>query len=276
VIAQPLLPQSTCGPDSRCVPCYDPTAADPNEPTGACGLSCDAPARPPTILECPWEGPAVIDPEKLPACEPQCSGARCLPAELVPADQAGLLATCPGGYCTPNAFIESAGYGLPRSCTAFADTEAEGRCLSTCLPIVAEQATLERGLCFLDERCVPCYDPLSGEDTGACRLACDVPAQPPYQFPGCCVRGGQTFGRCVVRSQIPNEDEGRLTVDECPPSDMLCVPVAFLPGGQQQACSAWYGSGSCVPSCINTEWYEDILFLFLSQGNCPSGHYCVP
>jgi hypothetical protein len=276
VAGEELLPQSTCPPDHRCVPCFDPTAEDPTEPTGACGLGCDEPNDPPVLLECPWRGPAVVDPMLFDECEPLCAGAHCLPAEMVDEDQRDLLAPCPGGYCTPDDFIATAGQGVPQPCTAFHDTPAEGRCLSECLPLVASQdPPLEQSSCPAGARCAPCFDPLSGLETGACDLACDDPNQPPYTFPACCYLGdgNAPLGRCVPRSQIPDGDEARLEVDACPPSDMLCAPNSELPGGQTQACETFFYSGTCVFECINTEWYEDI---FLAQGNCPTGHLCVP
>ena len=56
------LPQSGCAVNERCMPCFDPTASDPNAPTGACSLACDAPAQPPVLLTCPWTGPDVYNP----------------------------------------------------------------------------------------------------------------------------------------------------------------------------------------------------------------------
>ena len=104
-----------------------------------------------------------------------------VPASLVPEDLRDQLATCTGGFCTPDKFIESAGQGLPESCRSIAGVE--GRCLSQCLPEVAGQPLLPRGGCDADERCVPCYDPTSGSPTmatGACGIAsCDMPAEDP-------------------------------------------------------------------------------------------------
>src|SRR4030095_9048994 len=54
------LPQGTCAAAERCMPCFDPTAADPTAPTGACRFACDAPTQPPGLLTCPWRGRAGI------------------------------------------------------------------------------------------------------------------------------------------------------------------------------------------------------------------------
>jgi len=202
VAAQNLLPQSTCAANHRCVPCFDPTSGDPTAATGACSLACDMPHQPPVVLSCPWTGPAVIDPAKLPACDPVCDGARCLPGSYVPDDLADFLRPCTGGFCTPEPFIATAGNFKATRCAAFAGF-GEGRCLSSCLPIIAGQVSLERGDCAANERCAPCFDPLSGVSTGACEVACDEPEDdPPYAFPECCQNGG----KCVARSQIDDGD----------------------------------------------------------------------
>src|SRR5215470_8205146 len=141
-----LLPRDVCAEDQRCAPCFDPTSTDPTAPTGACNLSCDHPVDPPVILTCPWTGPPLIHADTLPECSPSCGGAHCVPAALVPAALHPLLAACTGGFCAPDAFIESAGQIKPKSCRSAAG--AEGRCLSTCLPpIAAEAALLPKNAC---------------------------------------------------------------------------------------------------------------------------------
>jgi len=55
-----LLPTDVCASGEKCAPCYNPTAADPNLPTGACNLACDAPKRPPLVLSCPYTGAPIV------------------------------------------------------------------------------------------------------------------------------------------------------------------------------------------------------------------------
>jgi hypothetical protein len=93
------LPQNTCSAGDKCVPCFDPSAANPNAPTGACSFGCDHPKQPPTVLTCPWTGPAVFSPAGFPDCSPACGGAHCMPSSLVPPGEQGFLAACPGGFC---------------------------------------------------------------------------------------------------------------------------------------------------------------------------------
>jgi hypothetical protein len=255
------------------VPCYDPTSSNPTAPTGACNLACDQPVEDPVILSCPWTGPAVIDPAKLPGC---CTGAHCLPDQYVPAGEAGMLATCPGGRCTPDPFIVSGGEGMPPPCEAFAGTGAPGRCLSTCLPLIASRlGELEQDKCAAGDRCAPCADPFTGADTGACGIACDQPPQPPFTFPGCCY-DGPPGGTCVPNSQlaIGGQDTSKLTQDACPGA-YLCVPNELLPGGSGgQGCTfeiwPFDFSGSCYSNCLDLGIGE-----VFPQGTCPSNHSCI-
>ena len=271
---QPLLPRSTCGLSEKCAPCFDPTSSDFTQPTGACGLGCDVPANPPTQITCPWLGPAVIDPSILPPCAPACAGAHCLPAQFVPTAEQALLAPCPGGFCAPDPIIQTGGEGLLPFCNAFLGTSIPGRCLSTCLPLVASQGSLEGGGCASTDRCVPCADPFSGADTGACEIACDVAPQPPATFARCCFDNGVSSARCVPKTQIPDSQEGNLKQDACPSSAYLCVPTENLPGGSGgQACSLIFGTvdGSCFSNCLDIGIGE-----VFPQEQCPDNHSCIP
>jgi hypothetical protein len=174
-------PQSTCPAGDSCVPCFDPTAANPMAPTGACAFGCDHPSQPPTVLTCPWTGPIVLDPASFPACSPACGGAHCVPSSLVPSGLQRLLAACTGGFCESDDQIASDGNTVPPVCVSL--DGAEGRCLSTCLPLVAARASvLPQSTCATGQKCAPCFDPTSANPTaptGACSLACDSPKQPP-------------------------------------------------------------------------------------------------
>jgi hypothetical protein len=230
-------------------------------------------AKPPTILTCPWNGrPAVIDPAVLPACSPSCGGAHCLPAEYVPPAQQALLRACDGGYCAPDPLISTAGNYKPPTCTAFAGVpQAEGRCLSTCLPSVASQGSLEQSSCPAGEKCAPCNDPFSGAQTGACAISsCDAPAQPAYTFSNCCFNGSSPGGKCVPQTQVPADVRSKLSQNVCPSNALLCVPNENLPGGQGQGCSFIY-SGTCISNCIDLG-----IGSIFPQANCPANHTCIP
>jgi hypothetical protein len=266
-----LLPQSTCPTGTKCAPCFNPTAANPKAPTGACTLACDSPKKPPVILTCPWTGPAVVDPAAFPACSPSCGGAHCVPAAMVPVAQQSLLAQCPGGFCAPDPVIKAAGNYVPKSCTPFDGAPAEGRCLSECIPLVAQKSSqLQQDVCDAGDLCVPCYDPFTGDATGACTTACDHPTEPPYTFPGCCSGGGT----CVPQAQVPAGQASNLSGAGCP-SQFLCVPDEYLPDSTVPigSCSTLlFGYGTCVSLCVNLPAGAGIF----GQRSCPDNHTCVP
>src|SRR5262249_56851284 len=98
-----------------CAPCYDPLAADPTAPTGACTLACDQPTKDPVTLTCPWDGPTVIDPTSLADCSTACGGAHCAPASLVPQAQQSLFTSCDSGagICAPDPIIATGDNFVP-------------------------------------------------------------------------------------------------------------------------------------------------------------------
>jgi hypothetical protein len=271
-----LLPAADCEANERCAPCFNPASDDPNEPTGACSLACDSPVDPPVALTCPWTGPAVIDPAALPNCGPAGSSCACLPAALVPAEQQGQFAACAGGFCAPDTIIETAGNTKPPSCAPFAGvtTAADGRCLSTCLPAVSGQPSLEQSSCAAGAKCAPCYDPFTGAPTGACASSsCDAAPTPGFKFPNCCNFEGTPQGKCVPKSQIPDGQEDNLEEDSCPSDDYLCVPKEQLPGGSPIACDPLLpGPGTCLSECLDLGFAG----IFLTQADCPDNYKCAP
>ena len=286
-----LLPQSTCAAGEKCAPCFNPVASDPRAATGACTLGCDMPAKPPTILTCPWTGPPVIDPSLLPACDGGgCSGAHCLPAAEVPLAVQSQLAHCNGntGFCTPDPIISTADNFVPTSCDPFPGSGAPGRCLSGCLPSVqAEVAsgTLVHATCGADY-CVPCNDPFTGASTGACTLACDRPPTTPFKFPKCCNDGaGSLTGTCVPSAQVPAaqasslNQSGNGNSSPCPSSgaSYLCVPDEYLPPPYNsiplQFCQATFLNfcGTCVSQCV-----VNSSLGILGPDDCAPNHKCAP
>lgn len=283
-----VLPTGTCAPDERCTPCIDPSN---NKPTGACAIGSQLPTGPcqsgapaasdtgpaPADLTCPHVGPPVIDPTPLPACGGAGSGAHCLPAHLTPVQMTSKLATCSGGFCVPDKLIVSAGRFIPGTCSSVLG--AEGRCQNAALPLVSAQPTLPVATCESNERCVPCFSPVDGSDTGACKTSCDPgPKSAAVKFASCCNMNGATQGKCVPRASLPAALTSNLQVDACA-GDALCVPTenlqaAFVP----RTCSAagfFSGpyTGVCLSNCLNFGFLSE---LSLSQGDCPSLHMCAP
>src|SRR5688572_26744313 len=101
------------------------------------------------------------DPNKLPKCACKKGGsARCVAKDKVPAGVSGQLDACSEGdgpgVCVPDSLVKSGGAAPPTCKSAF----GEGRCMSMCVPEVAQNAELlnrgEGNSCGEDERCVPC------------------------------------------------------------------------------------------------------------------------
>lgn len=279
-----VLPQDTCDDTERCAPCINPLDG---MDTGACAIHFECGDDDPFgdggggdggggSATCPYEGEPILDPSSFPACTSCNGGAHCVPNDLVPADFSDRLAACDGASkCVPDEFIETAGNTIPATCQSIAGFE--GRCLSTCLPEVAGQADLlPQSSCTANQKCVPCYDPLTGEATGACNLSCDPgPQSGPQQLPACC--GNR--GTCVpVEAAGDNADQ--LGEDTCT-GGLVCAPNDFLqPSFTPQACETGavsllfgndYKPGVCLPDCLPA--VDNFL---LGQDGCNDGYKCAP
>jgi hypothetical protein len=281
-----LLPQDVCADDERCAPCTNPLD---NTDTGACQISfsCDGGSGAggggggPGPATCPHDGAPVIDPTTLPACAP---GAHCLVDALVPPAMADQLAACDGGgsKCVPDELIAAGGNYIPPTCQSVAG--AEGRCLSTALPQVAGQATLlPQSTCEADHLCAPCFDPLTGADTGACRISCDPgPASGPTPLPTCCTGRGT----CVPAAAAGDKAD-QLGQDSCPDAaaggdQLVCAPDVFLmPDYHPPVCDTGllgdlfgpdYAPGRCLPDCLPA-----VSSFLIGQGSCADdGDKCAP
>jgi len=280
-----LLPQDTCAADERCAPCINPLT---NMPSGACdigkaectdGGTTPPPAQPAPPM-CPYSGPPLLDVSTLTACG---DGAHCVQTSLVPATMASQLAACPspsGTLCAPDVFIVSAGNYIPKTCASL--DGAEGRCLNVVIPQVKAQASmLTQDVCAAYEKCVPCYSPVDGSDTGACKQSCDPgPTKPKVVFQDCCKMNNAEYGKCVPKTVIPMSLQSDLGSDKCTNTQTdLCVPKENLdPSFKPTACtgSGLIGgsyTGVCLSSCLD---FGFIQSLGISQGSCDDLHKCAP
>jgi hypothetical protein len=246
------LEQDVCGDNELCAPCYMPTDG---AATGACGLGCDPG---------PSEEPYLFD-----AC---CGGGGvCVPSTLVPENQRSALdvdaCTEPDTLCVPTAFI-SPGF-IPDTCESVGGTE--GRCIPECIGMVAASASfLPQSTCNDNELCAPCYDPRTGQETGACRIGNDAPVEDPYVFSDCC----DDLGLCVPESAVPPAQRGALNPDSCTGQGELCAPKAFIdPTFQAVKCTSLLDAeGRCIPACTVGSFAQ-----YLSQDVCPNdGEVCAP
>lgn len=167
-----MLDQGLCDAEYLCAPCYDPRTG---AATGACTLNGDAPAEPAATF---------------PPC---CQGeGRCVPPSAAGEDAASLSAQdCAEGLlCAPEAAVnDPESFSFP-VCTipektvsllgiAIPIAASSGACVPECFMADGDQVLLDllellfpseaENPCAANETCAPCANPLSGEDTGACR-----------------------------------------------------------------------------------------------------------
>jgi hypothetical protein len=248
-----LLPQDTCETGELCAPCYDPVGGDP---TGACDRNGDAPTEDPVLF-------------------PECCGGEgsCVPSDILTQDQLDSLGqdSCDtGNLCAPKVF---AGPGL-RATTCASIDGAEGRCLPTCVPLVADQADrLPTDVCVNGDLCAPCYDPITGDDTTACSQNGDQPVDPPYTFPSCCSNNGV----CVPTSLVPADQQSMLGTDTCTGADVLCAPTKLTdPTAKPKVCHSFgvqNREGRCIADCVPQ--VADMADQ-LRQEDCDAGELCAP
>jgi hypothetical protein len=205
-----------------------------------------------------------------------CDGhGMCLPPSFLESNQAALLGqgSCqPQLYCVPN---ELRSQHAPKACRTADGVGAEGRCLPACLPKVQSRGDqLTRSTCEEQQRCVPCYDPITGESSGACSIGDDPgPSEPPATFAPCC---GQ-LGVCVPQGLVPAAQQSLLGQDSCK-AGALCAPRAVIEGGATYAPPACttlgFGSeGRCLPSCLPPVAAQSAR---LGQSSCGEHELCAP
>jgi hypothetical protein len=244
------LPKDSCADSELCAPCFDPRTG---EMTAACTQGCDP-------------GP-VEAPKPFPEC---CDGAGLCVSPALAGDQAASLeaGSCTGNgeLCAPRELTDPT--FKPKTCRSVNDNE--GRCLSVCLGTVAKQIDqLPTAVCEDDERCAPCFDPRTGEDTGACKVNGDAPVEPPKTFTECC----SMRGFCVDEAQA-GEQAASLVADSCT-GELLCAPKeltdpAFVPMG----CDSIDGrEGRCLSTCLGSVASQVDR---LPTAGCMANQACAP
>lgn len=229
-----------------------------------------------------------LDPDLLPRCC-RLGSARCLPAGLVPARNATMLAPClRGGLCVPDRVVRAGSRYAPRRCRSFGGVP--GACVSLCVPMVAEQADLlPRHVCDADERCAPCYDPSNNNaPTGACEAAsaCVDAGVPPPPPPVSCPYTGPPLldptalptcpcpgTRCMPASRVPSAQRARLAACQ----GGYCVPEPYIRAANNyvpRRCTAFGGLvGACVSRCVPMVAAQSSI---LSRDVCDDGELCAP
>jgi hypothetical protein len=264
------LRQDACAAGELCAPCFDPLSG---VDTGVCRLGADVPQDPAQPLErcCGSESAAIG----------RCVGPALLAGEMAVSDRTRLgrdVCTQPDALCVPAAWLSAA----PALSTCHTVGQLEGRCLPSCLPDIAEQAErLERAECGDQERCAPCVDPVTGQDTGVCSLGDDAPREPPAKLAECCQAGGSDRGRCVPTSFLEHLSVGdalkHLGQDSCADSDAVCVPSPWLDSTSVPAPAVCRAAGDLEGRCM-LECLPDVAAFadLLTQRGCDDGERCVP
>ena len=250
-----LMPVDVCPEFHRCLPCYD---LRDGESTGLCELGADPGPR--------------HSARTFPAC---CDGAGyCTPSDMIPEEERDALGQdeCADGYgllCVPKEFTED-DY-VPAVCES--TLGAEGRCVPSCLPDLADQAELlPQDICDAGSVCAPCYDPISGDDTTLCDIGGGTgPTELPVIFADCC--GGE--GRCLPSESIPDDERDALGEDSCPDGKgLLCLPEFMLEDEVPLTClSLLDAEGRCLPACLPDLVDQADL---LTQDICQDGYLCAP
>ncbi|MET0387529.1 MAG: hypothetical protein ABW321_16280, partial [Polyangiales bacterium] len=247
------LVQDVCAPNNACVPCFDPVDGTA---TGACTQPGDS-------------GPLDEEPRVFENC---CGdGGRCIPNSSVDPGDRGRLGrsdceTPADALCVPAGWL---GATRPKPTSCRAPGNIEGRCLSACLPEVEERANnLAQTTCPDDELCVPCFDPLNTNATGACTTEGDSPREAPKRYTTCC--GGT--GTCVPGEIL--DGTGALNNDTCADPEAYCIPTASANGGDPgfRACDGTLGRGACVPECFIDSGRRG----WLNQSSCREDQLCAP
>jgi hypothetical protein len=161
----------------------------------------------------------------------------------------------------------------------------EGRCLPKCFVAgVGAAAQLKQETCkTADLVCAPCYNPIDGSDTGACKQKSgDAPKNPaPTPYKKC----GDDQGICVPEGLVTDPTqkaalENAFGGDGGVPSGCaateLCAPI--IKAQNQDACFAHCSSvgGSLPGACVPTFLVPSSQRTLLTADTCKTGELCAP
>lgn len=228
----------------------------------------------------------------------ELGAASCLQTTSIPEGLRSQLTPCgEAGSCVPDGVLDVLMAGEryePKACISVGS--APGVCLSVCLARVGQfRALLPQADCAPDERCAPCVDPLTGEDSGACdgglscgeavdepepkpepvaAYSCDEPpVEPlvdPSVFPECC-----PGARCLPMGLVPSDSADLLA--SCDDGVGRCVPDPLIESGgfyTAPTCTSLGGAeGRCLSTCLPDVGAQvDIL----PQSTCSPNELCSP
>jgi len=278
-----VLSQENCDPDERCVPCNTPGG----ESTGLCDLgkkkkdepkpeSCKSRPKQKPRAELCAEPPTVVDVTKLTPCD----AGHCIPRSAAGEDMVAQLAPCADEnyVCAPDKQIATGGLFTPKTCKSIGG--AEGRCFSAAIGEVKEQGDrLPKDTCADDERCTPCFDPVSGEALPSCQTPCDAgPTQEKMIFASCQAEKG----RCVPESALGGGMMSlALKLDTCKKGEK-CAPLAAMNRAATPKLCKTKGvfssgaTGVCMEAVFSGLVTSFGGLLGVSKADCDTDFLCVP
>jgi hypothetical protein len=216
-------------------------------------------------------GFAKCSPQLCPAQDSVCMQRTLLEGLEIPESSINLLADCSATEkCVPLTMASQAGRQTLAKCVSV--NGAEGRCISSCVPLVSRQASLlPRSTCTGSDLCAPCFDPRTGENTLACEQGCDTgPTEPAKPFPKCCSNRGLCVPPSLAADQAPN-----LNRDTCAAGN-LCAPAELAdPTFKPKSCNSLDGAeGRCISTCAGgaVAQQKDRL----PTAGCGSNEVCAP
>jgi hypothetical protein len=197
--------------------------------------------------------------------------------------------------CSPKPSNEIPDGGVTPPChSKIGSLELEGRCLPKCFTLGnANASQINAGDCptlpGTELVCAPCYDPTTGDKTGACDrpLAAggtDKPAEPKKQFAECGAfpsdGGGAKQGLCVSKDLVAQTTANAASVpqDTCATGD-LCAPKnkVLNQGSCFKHCTTSIGGPSaCVPTYLVEAGAGKGFSGALGQADCADGETCAP
>lgn len=159
----------------------------------------------------------------------------------------GLPACSGADVCVPEKVLQANGEKL-KACKFFID-DKPGVCLSVLVSdVAAHKNELQKDVCDENERCVPCINPISNEDTHICdpmgvhEQACAGGAG--AEVEPCC----HGAGVCMNEDAAPPDQRGQLSREACP-AKKVCAP-AVLVDGTPVKCEVASFSGVCIDVCF--------------------------
>jgi hypothetical protein len=227
--------------------------------------------------------------EMLSALKACCDGrGRLVPSRFVPGDFRDWLKKGPNGtVCLPEEIATDALWS-PRQCVSVLGLE--GACISTCIPMVTEQAIeLPQDVCSPTQRCAPCIHPQTMKPTGACDIGeractpyrpvgkCDElpPTMDLNDFALCCGGDGHCATKDLVAGSVGGLDLDQM-LSRCPDGS-YCVPKDILARAgryQPPTCrSVGNREGRCLSLCVELVAKEKD---YLPQASCKTGERCAP